>query len=98
LIARGCISAITSRSAVKSAGALLAISFSAAPPSIVPMVWLVSMTKAIKKQLKDSGVGTKAQKALKFQQEHGKQARKVRPSEQREAEQATQVVSEAGKA
>lgn len=45
------------------------------------------MQRAIKKQLQSTGVGTKAQQALKLQQEAGKQARKVRSRAQKEAEQ-----------
>lgn len=40
----------------------------------------------IKKQLQDTGIGTKAQQALKLQQEQGKQQRKTHAREQREAE------------
>ena len=44
------------------------------------------MQREIKKQLQDTGVGTKAQQALKLQQEQGKAERKVRSREQREME------------
>ena len=45
------------------------------------------MQRKIKKQLQSTGVGTKAQQALKLQQEAGKQARKVRSRAEKEAEQ-----------
>ena len=44
----------------------------------------------IRKQLEAQGTGTKAQQALKLQQEQGKQARKVVSREQREAEKERQ--------
>ncbi|MHC1748210.1 MAG: YjdF family protein [Cellulosilyticaceae bacterium] len=44
------------------------------------------MQRAIKKQVLDNGIGTKAQQALKLQQEQGKIERKIRSREQREAE------------
>ena len=40
----------------------------------------------VKKQLQDTGVGTKSQQALKLQQEQNKQERKVRSREQKRAE------------
>ena len=39
-----------------------------------------------KKQILETGIGTKSQQALKLQQEQNKQERKVRSREQREAE------------
>lgn len=44
------------------------------------------MQREINKQLQDTGVGTKAQQALKLQQEQGKLQRKSRSRKQREAE------------
>lgn len=44
------------------------------------------MQREVTRQLKCGGMGTKAQQALKLQQEQGKQARKVCKHEQREAE------------
>lgn len=44
------------------------------------------MQREIKRTLAAEGIGTKAQQALKLQQEQGKQARKVRSREQREEE------------
>lgn len=44
------------------------------------------MQRQIQKQLQTPGVGTKAQQALKLQQEQGKLARKSRSREMREAE------------
>lgn len=44
------------------------------------------MQRSIMKQLQDTGVGTKAQQALKLQQEQGKLAHKTRSREQREEE------------
>lgn len=43
------------------------------------------MQRDIRKQLQSTGVGTKAQQALKLQQEEGKQKRKSDSREQREA-------------
>ena len=43
--------------------------------------------REIKKQLQHTGIGTKAQQALKLQQEAGKQARKKRSRAEKEAEQ-----------
>lgn len=40
----------------------------------------------MKKQLQDTGIGTKAQQALKLQQEQNKQERKVKSREQKLAE------------
>lgn len=48
------------------------------------------MQREINRQLQDTGIGTKAQQALKLQQEQGKLERKVRSREQREAEQQRQ--------
>ncbi|WP_196598507.1 YjdF family protein [Pectinatus frisingensis] len=48
------------------------------------------MQRLIHKQIADTGIGTKAQQALKFQQEQGKLARKTRSREQREAEKQLQ--------
>lgn len=44
------------------------------------------MQRLVHKQTADTGIGTKAQQALKLQQEQGKQERKTRSREQREAE------------
>lgn len=46
------------------------------------------MQREIRKTLQRTGTGTKAQEALKLQQEAGKQARKIRSRAQKEAEQA----------
>lgn len=48
------------------------------------------MQRLINKQIADTGIGTKAQKALKYQQEQGKLERKVCSREQREAEKERQ--------
>ena len=42
--------------------------------------------REIEKQLRDTGIGTKSQQALKLQQEQSKQERKVKSREQRLAE------------
>ena len=44
------------------------------------------MQREAKKQLKENGIGTKSQQALKLQQEQNKQERKIRSREQKEAE------------
>lgn len=44
------------------------------------------MQRSIKKQVVDNGIGTKAQQALKLQQEQGKIERKSRSKEQKEIE------------
>ena len=44
------------------------------------------MQREAQKAIQNTGIGTKAQQALKLQQEQGKLARKVRSKEQREAE------------
>ena len=44
------------------------------------------MQRLIRRQTADAGVGTRAQQALKLQQEQGKEARKKRSRAQREAE------------
>lgn len=44
------------------------------------------MQRLINKQIQSKGVGTKAQQALKFQQEQGKLERKLRKREQQKAE------------
>lgn len=44
------------------------------------------MQRQIKRQLQSPGIGTKAQQALKLQQEQGKEARRRRSREEREAE------------
>ena len=46
------------------------------------------MQRAIHTQTRQQGIGTKAQQALKLQQEQGKQARKAASKEQREQEEA----------
>mgnify|MGYP000961153744 CR=1 FL=1 len=49
------------------------------------------LQREIQKQTQSSGIGTKAQQALKLQQEQGKLERRVLSREQREAEQARQL-------
>jgi hypothetical protein len=44
------------------------------------------MQRCIKNQLQDNGIGTKAQQALKLQQEQGKLERKTSSRQQRDAE------------
>lgn len=44
------------------------------------------MQRIVQKQLKNTGIGTKAQQALKLQHEQGKQTRKIQTRQQREAE------------
>ena len=44
------------------------------------------MQRDVKKQLQDTGIGTKAQQALKLQQEQNKQSRKVKSREQKLSE------------
>ena len=44
------------------------------------------MQREAKKQMKETGIGTKSQQALKLQQEQNKQERKIRRREQKEAE------------
>ena len=44
------------------------------------------MQREAKKQMKENGIGTKSQQALKLQQEQNKQERKIRSREQKEAE------------
>ena len=44
------------------------------------------MQRQIRRQMQTPGIGTKAQQALKLQQEQGKTARKSRSREEREAE------------
>lgn len=44
------------------------------------------MQRQIKRELQSAGTGTKAQQALKLQQEQGKEARKRRSREERETE------------
>ncbi|MDE7425647.1 MAG: YjdF family protein [Lachnospiraceae bacterium] len=44
------------------------------------------MQRDIRKQLRDTGIGTKSQQALKLQQEQNKQERKVKSREQKLAE------------
>lgn len=46
------------------------------------------MQRQIRKQMQETGIGTKARQALKLMQEEGKVARKAKFREQREAEQA----------
>ena len=48
------------------------------------------MQRDIRKQLQDTGIGTKAQQALKLQQEQGKQKRKIQSRESREMEKERQ--------
>ena len=44
------------------------------------------MQRDVRKQLRDTGIGTKSQQALKLQQEQNKQKRKVKSREQKLAE------------
>ena len=44
------------------------------------------MQRDVRKQLRDTGIGTKSQQALKLQQEQNKQERKVKSREQKLAE------------
>ena len=44
------------------------------------------MQRDVRKQMQETGIGTKSQQALKLQQEQNKQARKIRSREQKEAE------------
>ena len=44
------------------------------------------MQRDVKKQLQDTGIGTKSQQALKLQQEQNKQVRKLNSREQKSAE------------
>ncbi len=44
------------------------------------------MQREAKKQMQETGIGTKSQQALKLQQKHNKQERKVRSREKKEAE------------
>ena len=44
------------------------------------------MQRDVKKQLQDTGIGTKSQQALKLQQEKNKQSRKVKSREQKLSE------------
>ena len=44
------------------------------------------MQRDVKKQMKETGIGTKSQQALKLQQEQNKQERKVKSREQKEAD------------
>ena len=48
------------------------------------------MQREAQKETQDAGIGTKAQQALKLQQEQGKQEHKNRSKEQREAEKQRQ--------
>ena len=48
------------------------------------------MQREINSQLENKGIGTKAQQALKLQQEQGKLERKVKSREQKEAEKERQ--------
>lgn len=48
------------------------------------------MQRLINKQITDTGIGTKAQQALKLQQEQGKLERKIRSREKREADKQLQ--------
>ena len=45
------------------------------------------MQREAKKQLRNTGIGTKSQEALKLQHEQNKQERKIKSKEQKEAEQ-----------
>lgn len=44
------------------------------------------MQRMAKRQMQETGIGTKSQQALKLQQEQNKQERKIRSREQREAD------------
>ena len=44
------------------------------------------MQRDIKKQMKETGIGTKSQQALKLQHEHNKQERKLKSREKKEAD------------
>lgn len=44
------------------------------------------MQRMAKKQMQETGIGTKSQQALKLQQEQNKQERKIRSREQKEAD------------
>ena len=44
------------------------------------------MQRSAKKQMLETGIGTKSQRALKLQQEQNKQERKIRSQEKKEAE------------
>ena len=44
------------------------------------------MQREAKKQMQETGIGTKSQQALKLQQEQNKQERKVRSREKKEAD------------
>lgn len=44
------------------------------------------MQRVAKRQIQESGIGTKSQQALKLQQEQSKQKRKIRKREQKEAD------------
>ena len=48
------------------------------------------MQRQVKRQMQTAGTSTRAQQALKLQQEQGKEARRRRSREEREAEQARQ--------
>ena len=48
------------------------------------------MQREVKKQVQETGIGTKSQQALKLQQEQSKQARREKGREQRLAEEARQ--------
>ncbi len=50
------------------------------------------MQREVKKQLQDSGIGTKSQQALKLQQEQNKQERKTKSRKQKQAEAERQFV------
>lgn len=44
------------------------------------------LQREVRKQLEDTGIGTKSQQALKLQQEQGKQERRKKSREQKQAE------------
>ena len=56
------------------------------PKSVSRQINPKRMQRDIRKQLQGAGIGTKAQQALKLQQEEGKQQRKSESREQREAQ------------
>ena len=64
------------------------LQFSPAVATVVKEVKrnLKRMQRDVKKQLQDTGIGTKSQQALKLQQEQNKQSRKVKSREQKLSE------------
>ena len=65
------------------------LNFSKSTQAEIPQEWQINpkrMQREISRSLKNPGVGTKAQQALKLQQEQGKLERKVKSKAIREAE------------